>query len=606
MSETPPEVPSGRRIGLRARLADPLVISWPTFIISSLLLSYEVLQYGLTVFALSQVFVFGLLFAARWMFLSRTYPRRHSWMMVTTIVVASLVGSITAQLLLAESDAAVGADGAFTRMIVIPAAGLLSVSLIDYRDNVRRLRTTARQLSLTRDAGLAAVTDAREAMVARIQQSLKSTLQEMSAQHPRLDAKDLSSLAQETVRPLSHELAESTPHFTPASTQPAAVRWPVVLGDVAARPLIIPWLMALAVAVISIRFTFVQSDVAVGETLTTIGPVTLSVDPQTLVASLSFLVVVFVTVWALALFAVRITRPLLPRLSSGGRWLTVTLSVLGIGIGLQVVLLVTPVLPGPLSDVQTDPIGRFWAFAPVVVIAVVLAVARTVTTARTAVIAELQTVNTELSWEIARVRLDLWAQQRRFAVGIHGPLQAAVTASALLLADASAPDRAAVIGDAHARIKTALDHVIRQHDSVVDLDSGVADIERTWDQVCDVEMTIGDEAASVLDNDDTCRQAMLLIIGESVANAAIHGKATAVHVAVVVEHAKFIHVSISDNGHGVDASSTGGLGSAILDEACGEWELINTDDGARLTAVLATSGTREDSRDDSRQTQMQA
>lgn len=590
MSETPPEGTSSSRIGLRARLADPRIVSWPTFVVSSVLLAYEVLQYGLTVFALSQGFVFGLLVAARWLYLTRGYPRRHSWVMVTTIITTSLFGSIGAQSLLAEPNVAVGADGAFTRMIVIPAAGLLSVSLIDYRDNIRRLRTTARQLWLTRDAGLATVSAAREDMIARIQAGLKATLQEMSAQNPQLDAKDLASLAQETIRPLSHELAESTPPFTPESAQPAAVRWSAVLADVAARPLIIPWLMALAVAAMSIRFTLVQSDVAIGQTLTTIGPVTLSVDSETLVASLGFLLVVFVTVWALAKFTVRITRPLLSGFSTGGRWLTVTLSVLSIGIGLQVVLFITPVLPGPLSAVRTDPMGRFWAFAPVVIIAVVLAVARTVTTARTAVIAELQTVNTELTWEIARVRLDLWAQQRRFAVAIHGPLQAALTASALLLADAKEPDRTTVIANAHARIKNALDHVIDNHEAVVDLVTGVADIQRTWDQVCEVEMSVSEKAASVLAGDDTCRQAALLIIGESVANAAIHGKATLVQVDIALDRSRFVQMSICDNGHGVDASSTGGLGSAILDEACGEWRLINTDEGACLTAVLATSG----------------
>lgn len=143
MSKHPPDTHSSERIGLRARLADPRLISWPTFAISSVLLSYEIWLHGLLDFIAAQVVVFSLLFVARVLYLKRRYASRHAWVMVTTIVVTSLFGAIFAQLLFAEANALVTVDGAFTRMIVIPAAGLLSVSLIDYRNNVHELRATA-------------------------------------------------------------------------------------------------------------------------------------------------------------------------------------------------------------------------------------------------------------------------------------------------------------------------------------------------------------------------------------------------------------------------------------------------------------------------------
>ena len=589
MSKHPPEQTAHRRLTLRTRLRDPRLISWPTFVISSALLSYEVAQFGVGDFVLSQVFVFALLAGARLLYLRRGYAQRHTWVMITTIIVASLIGSIGAQLLLAETNAAVGADGAFTRMIVIPAAGLLSVSLIDYRDNVRALRATARQLEATRNAGLSSLTTAREEMTARVRATLTSTLDELASDVSVVGAEDLAALAQETVRPLSHELASSTPVFTPASAQPSRLRWTSVLSDVAARPLIIPWLMALAVSVTSIRFTFAQSDVAVGSTITTIGPLTLSVDGAALLSSLTFLLIVFVTVWVLAELAVRVTRPMLRRLSGGARWWVVAASVVGIGLGLQLVLLVVPFIPGPLAAITTDPIGRFWAFAPVVVIALVLAIARTASAARASVIGELEAVNIELTWEIARVRLELWAQQRRFALSIHGPLQAAITASAVLLASAEPRQHDEVVRDAHERIKSALSRVTGNHDSVVDLRLGLAEITGTWEGVCEVSVDVDPDAESLLVNDATCRQALVMVIGESIANAAIHGHASRAQVAITVNEERFIVIQVINDGSILDDASVPGLGSALMNEACASWSVENADGQTRLTAVLASA-----------------
>lgn len=591
MSKSQPEHLSQEKPRLRSRLADPRLISWPTFAISSVLLSYEIWLYGVADFVAAQVCVFTLLALARVGYLGRRYPSHHAWVMVSTIVFASLVGAIFAQLLLADPNTMVTVDGAFVRMIAIPAAGLLSISLIDYRNNVRELRATAGQLQATRDAGLESLWAAREEIVQRVHASLEDAVADLrNDDHDQL-AGELASLAQETVRPLSHELARSAPDFVPASAPASRVRWSVVLADVAATPLIVPWLMAFAVALMSIRFTFAESDEGQNTASSQLGAVTISVNLESLAASLAFLGLIFVSVWVLSAVAVQVTRPILQRVSGGKRWIAIVASVVGIGIGLQVILIVIPVLPGPLSVIQTDPVGRFWAFAPVVVIALVFAIARTVSFARASVIDELKAVNTELAWEVARIRLDLWAQQRRFAQSIHGPLQAAITASALLLAESSASTRADAIDAAHDRIKSALDRLVDHHDSVISWETGLFEIERTWEGVCEVAVNVNARAARVLERDDTCRQATLMVIGESVANAAIHGKATRADVNVDVDQSRFIRLTIEDNGTGIDATGNSGLGSAILDDACGEWEVINTEDGARLFALVAFAAT---------------
>ena len=72
-------------------------------------------------------------------------------------------------------------------------------------------------------------------------------------------------------------------------------------------------------------------------------------------------------------------------------------------------------------------------------------------------------------------------ETRRFAQSIHGPLQAAITASALLLTQSSAATRTDTIDAARDRIKSALDRVIDHHDWIVSWETGLVEIERTWD-----------------------------------------------------------------------------------------------------------------------------
>ena len=99
------------------------------------------------------------------------------------------------------------ADGGFARMIVIPAVGLLNVSLVDFRNNVRDLRAIAQQLEATRGGGLESLSAAREDIVPRVRVCLEGALTDLRSDDHSQVADELASLAQETVRPLSHELA---------------------------------------------------------------------------------------------------------------------------------------------------------------------------------------------------------------------------------------------------------------------------------------------------------------------------------------------------------------------------------------------------------------
>ena len=102
-------------------------------------------------------------------------------------------------------------------------------------------------------------------------------------------------------------------------------------------------------------------------------------------------------------------------------------------------------------------------------------------------------------------------------------------------------------------------------------------------------MNVDSQASRVLESDDVCRQATVTVIGESVANAAIHGKATSAQVTITVNEERFLVIQVLTAGSTPDNASTPGLGSALMNEACASWGFENADGQTRLTAALAST-----------------
>lgn len=128
---------------------------------------------------------------------------------------------------------------------------------------------------------------------------------------------------------------------------------------------------------------------------------------------------------------------------------------------------------------------------------------------------------------------------------------------------------------AHDRIRTTLKRLIDGNDSTLVCESRLTEIERTWQGVCEVAVNVDPDAARVLESDEVCRQATVLVTGEAVVNAAIHGTAMRADVILKLDDSRFVRLTIEDNGTGIDATGNSGLGSAILDDACGGWEVTN-------------------------------
>lgn len=84
--------------------------------------------------------------------------------------------------------------------------------------------------------------------------------------------------------------------------------------------------------------------------------------------------------------------------------------------------------------------------------------------------------------------------------------------------------------------------------------------------------------------------AIVRLIEEAVANAFRHGRATHVRIAIGAESDDIV-VTVCDNGIGVAAEVTPGIGSAVFTTvAPGAWELVTDQAGTTLTARLTLTG----------------
>lgn len=116
------------------------------------------------------------------------------------------------------------------------------------------------------------------------------------------------------------------------------------------------------------------------------------------------------------------------------------------------------------------------------------------------------------------------------------------------------------------------------------LDERLATILGQWSALMNI--TMEPWMLSTDHNDD----AIVRLIEEAVANAFRHGRATHVRIAVL-EESDNILVTVRDDGVGVEADVTPGIGSAVFTTvAPGAWELLTEDAGTILTARLPLRG----------------
>lgn len=373
----------------------------------------------------------------------------------------------------------------------------------------------------------------------------------------------LLSLAENVVRPMSHELSQSIPRWDPPDVDRIRVTWPGIWEHLnlegAARPVLIPIVLAIS---------------AIPTAVPMYGARTAGV-----MIGLSAILV------PAALIAVRRAfGPAVRRLSPAGKVPAITGALVLAAMPAAAVL---ASVPGP------GPYRYLYAQAMLIELPSVgwlIALGTAALRELESVNAQVERVNEQLRWTIARIRMVQWQQQRRLSQALHGPVQSLLHATIrriqISTAARSADDE--FMQQEYGRLQRDAIGLLAANVKRIDVRTEFDDLRVGWRGVCDVDVMMDDDIAKRLDADQTCAVIMTDIVSEATSNAIRHGGAHRVDVMIAYDDVADDRVSltVTDNGDIVPGEERRGVGTEQLDQCAITWTRVIEPGVRRLTATL--------------------
>ena len=430
-----------------------------------------------------------------------------------------------------------------------------------------RLLAQREQLTASVEQVSAEIEGRDERVVERIRAALLDALDPPPSQGSdgsAASADRLEAIARDVIRPLSHELAGAVPsvNVVAANAYSGRIRWREILDEATRGRPLLPWATSALVALLSAP--------ALGATVGVWWAI---------VGLLMCLPLVAAVVGA----ANAGLRPLVDRFGLAARSAIVVAAavVAGIVAGLLAEAVVLGL--GGLIDLGGAR-GPFIALALLVPgLAIPLAIARGSARARGRVLDELHGSDLTLKRQLVRLRQVQWSQQRMFARALHGPVQTLVVSGAARLRSATDGELSGQITQLRRDLLDLLDTQTSVDDRIA-WTAGMDRIAAIWGGLLELGVEVDREALERLATDRIGCDVALEVVGESVANAVRHGRASVVDVSLTVV-GDDLWLRIADDGSQGLASGSG-MGSRVLEDCCLSWERGVTPSGVVVEAVL--------------------
>lgn len=199
---------------------------------------------------------------------------------------------------------------------------------------------------------------------------------------------------------------------------------------------------------------------------------------------------------------------------------------------------------------------------------------------------EMTNVVSDLAIMNSQLRQEVWLNRRRIASILHGSVQSALYASAIRLAKTDTPTQeevAAVQADISAAINK-----LESTEGAENFTDVLEQIKTVWDGALEIELpSIGVEIQQKLDANPVASACAAEVVREAVSNAAKHGKAEHVVIALEQTGANLLGITVTNDGQPLGEEVVAGYGSSILDEVAFTWQLENRGGFTVLGAAIA-------------------
>jgi signal transduction histidine kinase len=190
---------------------------------------------------------------------------------------------------------------------------------------------------------------------------------------------------------------------------------------------------------------------------------------------------------------------------------------------------------------------------------------------RKATTENLSAVNLQLEILNASLRQELWLNRRRTASVLHGPVQAALFASAMKLSQEQHPTPelvAEVERDIAAAIEKLNNPSNLEGEDISDLLNQIIEI---WSDAAEITIEIPEALEAAITKQPLASEALIEISREFITNAIKHGKASKVSLTVSRLDDLRIAIEVIDDGQGLPPGAKPGFGSKLLTELSLVW-----------------------------------
>jgi signal transduction histidine kinase len=179
--------------------------------------------------------------------------------------------------------------------------------------------------------------------------------------------------------------------------------------------------------------------------------------------------------------------------------------------------------------------------------------------------------NARIERELGLLNQRVWVEKRRWALTIHGTVQASLTAA---LARLKAGNLSSADLDKISK------HVVQAKKGLsgpkaksFDLKLAIKQQKKTWDGIMNVQVTMKGPEFENLSADLWAGFCANEIIKEGLSNAFRHGSAKKAVVKFQSEKPGFVTIEIANQGKALSKSRSSGLGSQLLDEIAYPWSI---------------------------------
>ena len=407
----------------------------------------------------------------------------------------------------------------------------------------------------------------QETLLATVQQALAPVLKKVkdfgAGSEPAMVIAELKEAVDQVVRPLSRDvgsanfdglaegLAGSQQDYTQAVAK-AKRTWP---KSVSLGAMLMPGITAIVAAI------------------STFTPISLGIEKgsSALFASL-----------VLATFAYLVLKAAQQGLNA--LWLPLWLAGVASALVYLVLALLTKlVLPVANFYANETAIGQY--FLVLLIAGSFAFMQQVLRTQRLAAEQQLKEVIENLAILNSQLRQEVWLNRRRIASVLHGPVQAALYASAMRLAQSQVYDKT-LIEVVQRDIENALLKLEEGSDgeSFRDVANQIASL---WAGSCNIDVEISADAEERISANRVAETCVTEVVREAISNAVKHGEATNAKIKISLEKSRLLRVVIENDGIPARQGAKTGFGSDFLDEVAYDWSLKSATGTTTLRAKIA-------------------